>query len=99
VSFTWQGNILWGASPVGEIPAGGYTAADPQLTLDLATGLLKLGPSSPAINAAVGTYADVTVDMDGQTRTGTKDVGSDESLTGVVTRAPLSSVEVGPNAP
>ena len=99
VNFTWQGNILWGSSPVGEIPAGGYTAVAPQLTLDGGTGLYKLGPSSPAINASVGTYTEVTVDMDGQTRTGTKDVGSDESSTGVATRAPMSSAEVGPNAP
>ncbi|MCU6792740.1 discoidin domain-containing protein [Paenibacillus sp. WQ 127069] len=61
-------------------------------------GLQKLSSTSPALDAAVGSYAYVTEDMDGQVRA-TKDVGADEYSTAPIVRQPLTSANVGPNAP
>jgi hypothetical protein len=62
-------------------------------------GLNRLGASSPAIDAAAGTYPQVTDDMDVTPRTGTKDVGADEYATTGPTRRPLTPADVGPSAP
>jgi poly(beta-D-mannuronate) lyase len=47
----------------------------------------------------VGSYPEVIIDLDGQARTGTKDVGADEFSTAPVSRRPLTTTNVGPNAP
>jgi poly(beta-D-mannuronate) lyase len=60
--------------------------------------LQKLSSTSPAIDAAVGSYAYVTNDMDGQVRA-TNDVGADEYSTAPIVRQPFTSANVGPNAP
>jgi poly(beta-D-mannuronate) lyase len=62
------------------------------------SSLQKLKSSSPAINAAVGSYSYVTDDMDGQTRS-VNDVGADEYSTASIVRSPLTTSDVGPNAP
>jgi hypothetical protein len=79
------------------MPSSGYRTADPKLTRD-AAGLYRLSAGSPAIDAAVGSYSQVTLDMDGQTRTGTKDVGADEFGAAGPLREPLTTVDVGPSA-
>jgi poly(beta-D-mannuronate) lyase len=62
-------------------------------------GVLRLSASSPAIGFANPSYYSfVTDDMDGQGRSA-PDAGSDEYSTGGVLRRPLTSTDVGPNAP
>jgi Chondroitinase B/Carbohydrate binding module (family 6)/Carbohydrate binding module (family 35) len=97
-NLVWQGNIVW-AGTGGNMPSSGYRVVNPGLVLD-AGGLRRLGSaSSPAVDRAVGTYAQVTRDMDLQPRSGTKDVGADEFVTGAPNRRPLTTADVGPAAP
>jgi len=95
-SLHYQGNLLHGVS-AGSLPSGGYKSADPKLVLD-AGGLYRLSAGSPAIDAATGSFAAVTLDMDGQTRTGAKDVGADEFGPAGAGREPLTTADVGPAA-
>jgi hypothetical protein len=92
----WQGNIVW-AGTGGNAPSSGYRSVNPALTTD-AGGLRRLSSSSPAIDAAVGGYAQAGKDMDLQTRSGAKDVGADEYSTSGTQRRPLAASDVGPNA-
>ena len=64
------------------------------------SNLRKLASSSPVINAANGSfYSFVTDDMDGQTRAGSRDIGADELSGATILRRPLTTADVGPNAP
>lgn len=94
----YEGNIVFGAAPNDDMPSNGARRIDPLLVLG-ASGLFRLQSTSPAINTSVGSYPEVTVDMDGQSRSGTKDVGADEFSTAPITRRPLTTADVGPNAP
>ena len=96
VGFTWEGNILWGSASNGS--ASGYTNVNPQLGADSAS-VYHIGPSSPAIDASSGSYSEVSGDIDGQGRSGTKDVGADEHGASSPIRRPLNPADVGPNAP
>lgn len=99
-NFYWRGNILWGSAANGNIPTVGYTRVNPQLAQD-ATGVWKIGSSSPAVNAAFmtdhGTW--VTDDIEGRQRAGVYDVGAHEMTSNAATRAPLTTAKVGPTAP
>ncbi len=68
----FSGNLIegWAAPP-------GFTAATGLLDLE-ADGRWRPGRSSPLIDAAQGSYAQVTRDIDGSLRVGPKDVGADE---------------------
>jgi len=77
------------------MPSSGYTTANPKLVADSA-GLYRLSAGSPAIDAAMGSFPQVTLDMDGQTRSGAKDVGADEFGAPGPLREPLTSADVGP---
>jgi Chondroitinase B len=92
-----EGNILFGGTP-GSFPKGTYRMVDPKLVPGDG-GLLRLSSGSPAIDAAVGSYPVVTLDMDGQTRTGPKDVGADEFGASGPQHRPLTAADVGPKAP
>jgi poly(beta-D-mannuronate) lyase len=92
----FQGNILFGA-PAGTMPAGGYRTVDPRLVRD-AHGLLRLSAASPAIGTATGSFPQVTLDIDQQARPAAKDVGADQYNTATPAR-PLTTADVGPNAP
>ncbi|MDU0201178.1 chondroitinase-B domain-containing protein [Paenibacillus sp. MAH-36] len=96
---TFQGNIGFGGTLTNN---GSRTAAQIRSINPLFTtvnGLQKLSSTSPAINAAVGSYPFVTEDMDGETRL-TADVGADEQSGGsVFVNHPLSVAEVGPLSP
>lgn len=98
--FYWRGNILWGSAANGNIPTVGYTRVNPQLAQD-ATGVWKIGSSSPAVNAAFmtdhGTW--VSDDIEGRQRAGVYDVGAHEVTSNAATRAPLTTAKVGPTAP
>jgi poly(beta-D-mannuronate) lyase len=96
-ALTYQGNILSGGS-AGTMPASGYRSVDPKLTAGPG-GVMRLTAGSPAIDTATGSFPQVTLDMDGQGRTGAKDVGADEFGSSGPLRRPLTTADVGPNAP
>lgn len=97
---TWAGNILWGSAGNGIIPTSGFTRVNPLLSLGT-YNVYRIASNSPAIDASINSnnYSYVTADMDGQTRTGTRDAGADEYSTGSIIRFPLTGSDVGPNAP
>jgi hypothetical protein len=92
----WSGNIIYQTNGAGAMPSGGYTSVNPLLARD-ATGTFHLQNGSPAIGTATGTYAAVTVDMDGQSRTSPLDKGADETSSSPVTAQILSASMVGHN--
>jgi hypothetical protein len=92
-----EGNVLFGGTP-GSFPRGAYTIVDPRLTPGVGS-LLRLSTGSPAIDAAAGSYPQVALDMDGQSRTGRKDVGADEFGASGPQQRPLTVADVGPKAP
>ncbi|PRB13076.1 polysaccharide lyase 6 family protein [Microbacterium sp. MYb62] len=97
--FVWSGNILWGAAADGDLPTTGYSRIDPQLIRDGAD-VLRIGPSSPAVDAATQDHAPyVRDDIDGRKRIGTADVGPHELTAAAARRAPLTAEDVGPLAP
>lgn len=94
INLRWEGNIMHGKS-LGIAPPEGISLADPML-VQADDGLWRPDSSSPAIDAAVGEYALVTQDMDGQPRTSAKDVGADELSDAPILRRPLTAGDVGP---
>jgi poly(beta-D-mannuronate) lyase len=95
----WQGNILWdNKGGPGDLPASGYIEADPRFEIQ-APAPYRIGSDSPAANKGVGDYPYVTTDIDGQPRGAKKDVGSDQLSSDAVTNRPLTSDDVGPDAP
>lgn len=93
----WSGNLFWKTAGAGDIPASGYTTADPRLVAD-ASGVFHLADGSPAIDAAVGKFPAVVVDLDGQPRADPKDIGADEFGTAPITARMLTPADVGPHA-
>jgi Ca2+-binding RTX toxin-like protein len=89
---TWEGNIIWNTAP-GNME--GYTVVDPLLAED-STSEFRLQPGSPAIDAGVGSYPNVTVDMDRQARIGLLDVGADEVSSEPIGNRILTTADVGP---
>jgi parallel beta-helix repeat protein len=96
-NLRWEGNIVW-AGTGGNMPSSGYRLVNPALVTD-AGGLYRLPGTSPAVDTATGSYPQVTRDMDGQPRSGAKDVGADEYAASGPTRRPLTTADVGPSAP
>jgi poly(beta-D-mannuronate) lyase len=93
----YQSNILWGAVTNGALPSSGVRRVNPLLTQS--GGVFRLSSGSPAIDSSAGTFPEVTLDMDAQSRTGAKDVGADEVSTAPINARPLTTADVGPNAP
>lgn len=93
----FEGNIGYGAA-LGNVTrtSAEIRNVDPQLAAS--GGLQRLTSTSPAINAAVGSYTYVSDDMDGQSRS-INDVGADEYSTSAIVRKPLTTADVGPAAP
>jgi len=101
VRARFEGNITWGAAPNGDLPIAGARRINPQLSRDSA-GVFRLSSTSPAIDASVGAYPEVAVDIDGQTRSekrGIMDAGADEFSRGQMINRPLTTANVGPYAP
>ncbi|RXK61679.1 hypothetical protein ESA94_01290 [Lacibacter luteus] len=94
LSFTYEGNIIFNTKGAGNIPDVSFINTDPKLLRD-ASGEYHLQKGSPAIDAAKGNYATVTVDMDGQQRSGKLDVGADEFSDGPVKARILNPGDVG----
>ena len=98
LNLRWEGNVFYGAS-LGITQPGGIVIADPQLAAADPYGLRRPGALSPVLDAAVGTYDTVTQDMDGQDRSGLKDIGADEVSALPVLHVPLTAADVGPVSP
>lgn len=94
----YEGNIVFGAATNGDMPSSGALRINPLLSRD-AYGVFKILATSPAINTAVGSFPEVTIDLDGQPRSGSKDKGADEYSTASAPNRPLTTADVGPNAP
>ena len=77
VNLTWQGSVVHG-SPLGIPAPPGVELIDPKLTAD-EHGVLRPNNDSPLVDAAEGHYPRVLLDLDGQERLGSKDVGADEA--------------------
>ncbi len=94
---SWEGNIIFKTNGAGDMPEGSYTNTNPKLAKD-ASGKFHLQKGSPAIDAAKGNYAAVTVDMDGQPRKLPLDVGADEMSDAVIIARALEPADVGAGA-
>jgi poly(beta-D-mannuronate) lyase len=93
----WRGNLLWKTGDVGNLPADGYSTADPQLVAD-ERGIFRARNGGAAIGAAVGDYPNVSVDQDGQPRPAKKSIGADEPGDASATARLLTPNDVGPAA-
>ncbi len=100
-NFTWSGNIMF--------PQGGFGIGmaaetneinniDPFLTNINSDSLWLLSVNSPARDAALVNYLNISQDVQGQPRSGSNDVGADEYAVSTVYRHPLTVDDVGPNA-
>jgi hypothetical protein len=94
----FDGNIVWGSATNGDMPTSGNRRVNPLLSQD-SFSIFRLQSTSPAINTSVGSFPEVIIDLDGHARSGAKDVGADEFSTAPVIRRPLTTANVGPNAP
>lgn len=94
----YEGNIVWGSATNGDMPTSGARRVNPLLAQD-SFSIFRLQSTSPAIDTSVGAFPEVIIDLDGHARSGTKDVGADEFSTAPVVRRPLTTANVGPNAP
>jgi hypothetical protein len=90
---TWLGNLVSGAVAGAST---GYRAVDPKLAKD-AYGVYRPAAGSPVLGAALGSFAKVSMDVDGQTRPAAKrSVGADEPSAKTVTnRKPATRLTVG----
>jgi poly(beta-D-mannuronate) lyase len=96
INMTWIGNIFFGATTgFTTFPANNFNV-DPKLQSADSYGIRHLSSSSPAINAALGTYDTLIVDMDGQTRDAKKDIGADEYSTATALIVPMNAASTGP---
>ncbi len=95
INLVWEGNIFQGDA-LGIPQPDGITLTDPKLGFDMTDSLWRPADDSPLISAAVGDYAYVGDDMDGQARDVNKDVGADEASDIPITRRPLKAGDVGP---
>ncbi|ANH82221.1 hypothetical protein A8C56_15745 [Niabella ginsenosidivorans] len=89
----WKNNIVADAKG-GDMPASGFIEQDPKLIRD-AKGISRLDKGSPAIGAGTAAYAVVTVDMDGQARSGKWDIGADQYSNEKVLAHALTADEAG----
>ncbi|GBG11244.1 hypothetical protein PAT3040_06037 [Paenibacillus agaridevorans] len=93
----FQGNIGYG-STISNVSRSSGQIRNINPLLTTVSGIQKLSASSSAIDAAVGTYAFVLQDMDGQARA-TADVGADEYSGAPLLNRPLVASDVGLNTP
>jgi poly(beta-D-mannuronate) lyase len=94
----WSTNLVWKVDAPGSMPAEGFKAGDPLFAAETSGGTRHLQAKSPAIDAAAGDFAFANVDMDGQPRTGKKDIGADELSDAPIKARPLTAADVGPAA-
>ncbi|MCF7922492.1 MAG: T9SS type A sorting domain-containing protein [Candidatus Marinimicrobia bacterium] len=100
-NFTWSGNIMFpqGGFGIGmEAGTNEINNIDPLLTNVNSDSLWLLSEASPARDAALVNYLNISQDVQGQPRSGVNDVGADEYAVSTVYRHPLTIDDVGPNA-
>jgi poly(beta-D-mannuronate) lyase len=98
VHLLWEGNVFSGA-PVGITPVpSGITIADLKFLPAGADGLRRLPGDAPTIDAAGETVPVPAIDMDGQPRDASADVGADEYSPVPARIRPLNIDDVGPRA-
>jgi len=90
----WLGNIIFLVKDAGNMPAEGYTTADPKLAKN-ASGTYHIQAGSLAIDHGSAAYPAVNTDMDGQPRTKPFDIGADEQSNAPVKAHALSPSDVG----
>jgi len=93
----WSDNVLWNTAGAGNLPPEGFVARDPRLAPGEG-GLPRPQADSPLIDAVAEGYDAVSVDIDGQTRLGRKDLGADERNGGQAMARRASPESVGPGA-
>ena len=93
----WSANLLWTTGGAGDLPAAGYTKADPLLVAG-PDGIKRPQAGSPAVESAVGNFPTVTFDLDGQPRPEKKTKGAAEPSAAPVVAQFLSPADVGPGA-
>ena len=94
-NMTYQGNIFYGSN-LGITNPSGISVINPKM-IKGSDGLWRPDSTgSPVINAAVGDFPFVVLDMDGQSRDSVKDVGADEISNSAILSRPLTSNDVGP---
>jgi len=89
-------NIIWLGDKYDH-PANGIISSDPLFEYD-SDGVPSIKTNSPAIDKSVGDYTFVLDDMDGQSRTGLKDIGADELGKGNRDVRVMTASKVGSNA-
>lgn len=94
INLTWEGNIMQGSS-LGISRPDGITLEDPQLYF-AEDSLWRPESTSPVVGAAVGDYAFILDDFDGQSRGKTSEVGADQLSKEPVIHRPLKAVDVMP---
>jgi poly(beta-D-mannuronate) lyase len=94
IRLKWEGNLIFGAD-LGIPTPPGVTIADPKLTKG-ESGLWRPGEGSPARGAAASDLSFVQTDIDGQPRSGPRDVGCDQHSDQPIRYRPLSPEDVGP---
>lgn len=98
-NMQWRNNIMYPDSiaTLGIIAnSDEISSVDPLLVRS--DNLWRPGSGSPAIEAVVNDYDFVSIDMDGQSRNGLKDIGADEFSAAAVIIFPLEPENVGPFA-
>ncbi|MDA7640940.1 hypothetical protein N8787_04805, partial [Opitutaceae bacterium] len=94
---TWAGNIIFSREMGGSVTTG-FTVADPMLSLDAVAGIVRPAANSPVIGASSDVFDEVDIDIDGQDRDASPDVGADESSESpIVMAGPLTTVDTGPS--
>jgi len=89
--FKWMGNI----ANAGPADAEGIRVVNPKMERGK-DGLWRPASNSPVRGAAEGDFRQVKTDMDGQSRTGKLDAGSDQISDALGSLRPLTPVDVGP---
>jgi poly(beta-D-mannuronate) lyase len=93
-NFKWEGNILYGTSSGIDFNDGIYFV-NPELQ-KAPDGLWRITKHSPAVGNAKGDYPLIKLDIDGQERKGTKDIGCDQLSDEPVKNKPLNNTNTGP---
>ena len=94
---TWAGNIIFGREMGGSVTTG-FTVAGPLLSFDGVSGIVRPAATSPVIDASSDVFDAVDIDIDGQDRNASPDVGADESSgSPIVMAGPLTTMDTGPS--